>query len=78
MPRKNKSRAEQTREQLRNIKDPGVRAAVKAAGNGFRLARDLGLTPAAIYRWDRIPSERIKDVERVTGVRREKLRPDLY
>lgn len=78
MPRKSKSRAEKTSERYRNIKDPGVRAAVRAVGNEFRLARALGLTPAAVYRWWRIPSERIKEVERVTGVRREKLRPDLY
>lgn len=31
----------------------------------------------AIAQWRRVPAERVLDVERVTGVRREVLRPDL-
>jgi len=60
------------------VQDAGVKAAIKAAGNPFRLARDLGLTPAAIYRWERVPCGRIIAVENATGVARKRLRPDLY
>ena len=42
------------------------------------LARVLGLSSAAIAQWKRIPAERIVEIERATGVRREVLRPDLY
>lgn len=43
------------------------------------LARELGITHAAVRQWDgHCPAERIVDVERVTGIPREQLRPDLY
>jgi DNA-binding transcriptional regulator YdaS (Cro superfamily) len=44
----------------------------------LHLARALGITHGAISQWRRIPAERVIDVERVTGIPREKLRPDLY
>lgn len=59
-------------------KDAGVRAAIAAIGDGANLARAIGITPAAVYRWDKVPIERLKKVERVTGISRRKLRPDLY
>jgi DNA-binding transcriptional regulator YdaS (Cro superfamily) len=59
--------------------DPGLRLAVKAAGGTMTdLARLLGIAPQAIAQWDEIPAGRILDIERVTKVDREKLRPDLY
>lgn len=47
-------------------------------GNRAALARELGLTKAAVYAWRRVPSDRVIAVERVTGIPRELLRPDLY
>ena len=55
-----------------------VKTAGKAAGSMSKLARVLGLSSAAIAQWKRIPAERIVEIERATGVRREVLRPDLY
>jgi DNA-binding transcriptional regulator YdaS (Cro superfamily) len=55
-----------------------VKTAGKAAGSMSELARVLGLSSAAIVQWKRIPAERIVEIERATGVRREMLRPDLY
>jgi len=55
-----------------------VKTAGKAVGSMSQLARVLGLSSAAIAQWKRIPAERIIEIERVTGVRREVLRPDLY
>ena len=43
-----------------------------------RLASELGVTHGAVSQWRRIPAERVLDVERITGVGREELRPDLY
>jgi DNA-binding transcriptional regulator YdaS (Cro superfamily) len=58
--------------------DDGLKAAIKAAG-GFRpLARKLGMSPPALREWKRVPAHRILQVEAVTGVERERLRPDLY
>lgn len=47
-------------------------------GLRIRLARDLGITPGAIYQWRRVPAERVIQVERLTGISRHELRPDLY
>lgn len=42
------------------------------------VASELGLTPGAISQWDRVPPTRVLDVERITGISRHVLRPDLY
>lgn len=36
------------------------------------------ISPQAISQWRQVPAERVLDVERVTGVSRHRLRPDLY
>jgi DNA-binding transcriptional regulator YdaS (Cro superfamily) len=59
-------------------RDEGLTLAIKAAGGPRRLARALGLTRQAIYLWKRIPADRILQVEAVTKIPREKLRPELY
>ena len=56
----------------------GKAAAIKAAGGVRALARALGIKHASIVGWSEIPAGRLVDVERVTGVPREILRPDLY
>lgn len=53
--------------------------AVEAAG-GTRagLARLLGITMQAVGQWDEAPTGRVLEIERLTGVSRHDLRPDLY
>jgi DNA-binding transcriptional regulator YdaS (Cro superfamily) len=58
--------------------NPALAKAIKAAGGVSALARALGIKHPAILQWGRIPANRIVDIERVTGVPREELRPDLY
>jgi DNA-binding transcriptional regulator YdaS (Cro superfamily) len=58
--------------------DAGLKAAINAAGTRYRLAKNLKIEPSSVLRWTRIPAERVVAVERVTGVPREQLRPDLY
>ncbi len=43
-----------------------------------KVAHELGLTRAAVVHWDRVPAERVVEIERITGISRQKLRPDLY
>jgi len=45
-----------------------------------QLAAKFGVRPPAICKWEqrRIPAERVLEVERITGVPRQELRPDLY
>jgi DNA-binding transcriptional regulator YdaS (Cro superfamily) len=52
--------------------------AAAAVGNKSELARRLGITVQSIQQWKKIPAERLVDIERVTGIPREELRPDLY
>jgi DNA-binding transcriptional regulator YdaS (Cro superfamily) len=59
-------------------RDEGLRLAIKTAGGLRALARELGMSSPALWAWTRVPADRILQVEAVTGIPREKLRPDLY
>lgn len=52
--------------------------AVQAAGSESELARRLGIRVQSVQQWTRIDDKWLLEVERVTGVPREELRPDLY
>lgn len=52
--------------------------AIEAAGGPTALGNALGCSSQAISQWSRIPADRVVDVERITGIPREELRPDLY
>jgi len=71
-----KRQAKKRRE--RRIADLGLRTAIKAVGGSYRLAKLLGMSKQAFLEWKRVPAGRIRQVEDVTGVDREVLRPDLY
>jgi len=63
-----------------------IQKAIKAAGGQLRLAREIeeisGKTchRQSVAHWlrNQCPAYRVLDVERVTGVPRYELRPDLY
>lgn len=42
------------------------------------LAAACSVTHSAISQWKRVPSDRVLIVEKVTGIPRDELRPDLY
>jgi len=52
--------------------------AIKAAGGLTKLAASLDITKQAVAQWDEVPPLRVLEVERVSGVSRHDLRPDLY
>ena len=60
------------------IADEGLQLAVTAAGSFNALAKALGMSAQAVLVWRRVPAHRILQVEAVTGICREKLRPELY
>jgi len=60
------------------MRDPGIAAAIEAAGGVGALARKIGIAQPSVSNWSRVPAERVIAVEAVTGVRRSLLRPDLY
>jgi len=53
------------------LRDKGIRP--------IDVARALNVDKSTVTRWEQgaIPAERVIDVERVTGIPREVLRPDL-
>lgn len=56
-----------------------VLAIVKKRGGGVNaLAAKLGISHQAIVQWKIVPLLRVVDVERVTGIPREEIRPDFY
>ena len=60
------------------VASEGLKAAIKAAGGMRALARLLSLSHTAVQHWDKIPAERVVEIEALTGIARERLRPDLY
>ena len=60
------------------MRDHGLSEAIRVAGGVSKLARRLGISQPSVSNWNRVPSERVLDVEAVTGVERVVLRPDLY
>jgi len=51
---------------------------IKAAGSGNAIARALGVSKQAVHQWTRVKAEYCATVERITGIPRHKLRPDLW
>lgn len=55
-----------------------VARAAEKAGGVVSLARELGIKHNSLYSWKRVPAERVLDIERVSGVPRQELRPDIF
>jgi TorA maturation chaperone TorD len=60
------------------MRDPGLEQAIQAAGGVGALARKIGISQPSLSNWSRVPAERVQSVERLTGIDRAVLRPDLY
>jgi DNA-binding transcriptional regulator YdaS (Cro superfamily) len=58
--------------------DAGMALIRSQRGMQAEIARGLGLTRAAITKWQRVPAERVVAVEKITGIPRQLLRPDLW
>ena len=56
----------------------GLNQAIAKAGSRNRLARLLGVSQQAVAQWTKVPTHQILNIERIVGIPREDLRPDLY
>jgi DNA-binding transcriptional regulator YdaS (Cro superfamily) len=64
---------------LRTTLEQARAKALQSAGGPAALAARLdGITPQAISQWKVIPAGRVLEVERITGVSRHELRPDVF
>ena len=59
-------------------KNKALIEAITAGGGLQPVSKALKITPQAISQWDRVPAERVLALERITGVSRYSLRPDIY
>jgi DNA-binding transcriptional regulator YdaS (Cro superfamily) len=67
---------------LRLMDNAALTKATEAVGGIAALGRLLGLCRQTVQNWGKhdrqIPAKHIVEIERLTGVPREELRPDLY
>ncbi|MFZ4806124.1 MAG: transcriptional regulator [Hyphomicrobiaceae bacterium] len=59
-------------------RDEGLTAAIRAAGSISRLAQLVGVSQPAVSEWKRVPVHRVVQVEQLTGLSRDFLRPDIF
>ncbi|PWJ75265.1 DNA-binding transcriptional regulator YdaS (Cro superfamily) [Pseudaminobacter salicylatoxidans] len=52
--------------------------ALRKAGGRIALAKKLNISPQAISQWREVPVHRVLEIERITGLSRSDLRPDIY
>lgn len=52
--------------------------AIGKAGNSAKLAAALNVKPQAISQWKQVPLGRVFEVERITGIPHQELRPDFF
>ena len=57
-----------------------LQKAIELSGGYSALARKLGISKQAVWQWQKVPDDRVADVEKATGrrVSRAELRPDLF
>ncbi len=60
-----------------NSPDP-IKLAASKVGGIVKLSEALGLSRGAVSNWTKVPPNHVLEVERLSGVPREILRPDLY
>jgi DNA-binding transcriptional regulator YdaS (Cro superfamily) len=58
--------------------DPALKRAAAAVGGWANLADLLHVAGSSVYNWKRSPPHRVLAIERISGVTRYELRPDLY
>ena len=57
---------------------PIVQDAANRLGSVVELARGLGIKHPALFRWRQVPAERVLQIEKLTGISRHDMRPDIY
>src|SRR3954469_10986342 len=60
------------------MRDPILDDLLNRRGTGAKIATALGITPAAVSQWQRIPADRVAELSRLLDLPPYQLRPDLY
>ncbi len=51
---------------------------IKDHGGPTEFAKALDVTPQAVSQWKQVPTAHVLTVEKITGVSRHELRPDVF
>lgn len=64
----------------RQVANPGILKAAKFYRNREQFAEALGVTAACLTKWiwKRCPAERAVEIEKLTGISRKEIRPDIF
>lgn len=69
-------------QRVKRARERAVRLAVKKAGGRPKVAQHFDVTPDAVRQWGlpdrRIPSEYVPELERLSGVSRIRMRPEVF
>lgn len=58
--------------------DTALKEAIRRLGGLHGTGRALGIAHQAVAQWARTPALRVLEMERLSGVSRHDLRPDIY
>lgn len=58
-------------------KDP-IKRAIKLAGGFAAVGRAVGMKRQAVFQWPRCPAEHVLTLEKMSGISRHELRPDVF
>lgn len=59
------------------MKNP-LKRVIKDFGTARALAAALDITPQAVSQWKKVPIFHVLEIEKLTGIPRHELRPDVY
>jgi len=62
----------------KKYRDKALIDALAVVGGVSALARELKVTRAAVSQWYSVPFRHLREISKLTGIPRAKLRPDLY
>lgn len=58
--------------------DTALKRIRKTKGLMVVIAKSLDVSRQSVAQWKRVPTKYLRKVEKLTGIPRESLRPDLY
>jgi hypothetical protein len=59
-------------------RDPALNEIYAIHGLASKLARELGISRAAVCAWQKVPIRHLREVARISGIPKAKLRPDIF
>ena len=55
-----------------------TKTVIKKAGGARAIAESLGVSTQFVYQWRKVPPKYVKEVAKMSGLRPEQIRPDVF